>query len=563
MNGKIAIVVVIAAFMMVYTGVNAQVFNRAYEIPVPEADLNNGGVGAMVAGVDIDGDGLLEIYLINDNWNDDPSELIPRIYKLEQDAADNTAWNIVWQAVAPVAMQNTWPPLTTADLDKDGKTEIIWGVINNTGDEPNPDRILVYETAGDGSDVMGVSDGFGGYTPNAKWTITSEEGVNVRPSSMTIADPDNDGTDEIIFSDRAGNSDGYYFAVCSVSDVPDAGDGSETWTLESSGLDFGDLTADPKMENKWDVAVIGNNIYTFCEYQITKLSWDGYAWNLTKLDSMAGGAAFNTSQVVDLDGDSTEEIICGVYDWADDDHKAIMLLQEEGDGLVHTELASLVDYWPTGSRGVVGSAMGDIDQDGYMDFVFGSRAATPNGALFRLAYKGGDITNPANYEFTVIDSLYIEEGCIWSVIDIANVDDDPELEVIYTSSVSYSTGTLPNIVNTSPPIVVLDYSTSVGVFTKKTINPEGYALVQNYPNPFNPTTSIRFAVPNEQHVTLTIFNVKGEVVKTLINGTRSAGSQVVQWDGTDNFGHAVTSGQYIYRLQAGDYFSTRTMTFIK
>ena len=62
---------------------------------------------AMISGVDVDGDGLLEIYLVNDNWNDGATEVIPRIYKLEQDGAGG--WVEVWRAVAPVDYQNTWP----------------------------------------------------------------------------------------------------------------------------------------------------------------------------------------------------------------------------------------------------------------------------------------------------------------------------------------------------------------------------------------------------------------------------------------------------------------------
>ena len=54
-------------------------FERGLEIPIPEADLNNGGIGAMISGVDVDGDGMLEIYLVNDNWNDGATEIIPLI----------------------------------------------------------------------------------------------------------------------------------------------------------------------------------------------------------------------------------------------------------------------------------------------------------------------------------------------------------------------------------------------------------------------------------------------------------------------------------------------------
>ena len=443
--------------LLISSGVFAQDFTRSLEIPVPETNLNNGGTGAMISGVDIDGDGLLEIYLINDNWNDGATEVIPRIYKLEQNGAN---WDVVWSAVAPVAYQNTWPTLSISDLDKDGKPELLWGVVNSTGIEANPYRIVVYESAGDGSDVMGVATADTNvssgedlkYAPNAKWTICDANDVNMRIMDWKIADPDNDGTDEIIFADRKGNNGGYYFGVCSVSDIPDNGDGSETWTLEVSGKDFGDLTAQP-IENKWDVAVIGNNCYFFCEVEVSKLSWDGSAWNYTALSPLEAGSPNQSAEALDLDGDGTEEIILAIYDWGNDDKKGIYLLQEDGDTLIHTELVNMSEYWT--SRGAWGSAMGDIDQDGYMDFVFGSRGGEVNANIFRFAYRGGDITDPANYELTVIDSNYAEAG-IWSVINIANIDTDPELEVLYTSSTD--AGTFPNL--GTKPIVVLDYTGS-------------------------------------------------------------------------------------------------------
>jgi photosystem II stability/assembly factor-like uncharacterized protein len=439
--------VVIFTCFLISANIVAQDFTRSLEIPVPETNLNNGGTGNMISGVDLDGDGLLEIYLVNDNWNDTPSELIPRIYKLEQPAADNYIdWPVVWKAVPPIPKQNTWPGMLLCDLDKDGKQEIMWGPVNFTGtDNPNPPRILVYESAGDGSDVMGVSDGAGNYLPNASWTITTEDNANIRPTRFVIADPDEDGVEEIIFSDRGGNTSGYYFGVASVSDIPDAGDGSETWTLEISGKDFGDLAAAP-IENKWDVAVLGSNIYTFCEVEISKLSWDGASWNYTALTPLLGGISFISSQVVDLDNDGTQEIICGEYYFGQPITR-VLLLQEDADTLKHTELARVGD-----SERLFGSACGDIDQDGYLDFVFGTRAGDPDGAVYRLAYRGGDITNPASYELTTIDSLYAA-GSYTNVINITNLDGDPELEVLYTSSVP--AGTFPNL--GTQPIVVLDY----------------------------------------------------------------------------------------------------------
>ncbi len=441
--------ITIATVLVMTTGLFAiNGFERAAEIPFPEATTNNGGAGNMIAGVDVDEDGLLEIYLVNNNWNDGPTEVIPRIYKLEFDGSE---WQTVWSAELDPFYQNTWPCLSLADLDQDGKQELVWGPVNSTSISANPDRIVVYEHAG--GDVFGIDNGDGTYSPNSTWTITDTDNENIRPMDWEIVDIDGDGTDEIVFADRAGNTSGYYCGVCSVDDIPDAGNGSETWTLEVSGLDFG-LTS--SVENKWDVAVIENRAYFFSETEITKLSYNGTSWEYAGLSPMAGGSSVQTAQAVDLDEDGTMEILCAVYDWGDDSKKAIMLLQEDGDTLKHTELLNLSSYWSSGSRGPWGGAFGDIDQDGYLDFVFGSREGDVNARIFRFSYTGGDITNPDNYELSVIDEEYGESG-IWSIINLANMDDDPELEVVYTSSIP-----IGGLVSSTAPVIVLDYAVSVG-----------------------------------------------------------------------------------------------------
>ena len=84
--------------------------------------------------------------------------------------------------------------------------------------------------------------------------------------------------------------------------------------------------------------------------------------------------------------------------------------------------------------------------------------------------------------------------------------------------------------------------------------PEAFTLANNYPNPFNPTTTIQYALPQAVDVKLTVYNVVGQPVRTLVAEHQSAGRYAVEWDATNDSGHSLSAGMYFYRLQAGEEF---------
>ena len=90
-----------------------------------------------------------------------------------------------------------------------------------------------------------------------------------------------------------------------------------------------------------------------------------------------------------------------------------------------------------------------------------------------------------------------------------------------------------------------------------------YGLSQNYPNPFNPITIIKYQLPENTEVKLNIYNIKGQLVKTLVNEKQDAKYYNIAWNGTDNYGKEVASGLYIYRIIAGDFIETKKMLMLK
>ena len=85
----------------------------------------------------------------------------------------------------------------------------------------------------------------------------------------------------------------------------------------------------------------------------------------------------------------------------------------------------------------------------------------------------------------------------------------------------------------------------------------------NYPNPFNPQTNISFTLPNDANVSIVIFNVKGQRVRTLKNEDMKSGQHSVVWNGTNDSGQSVGSGVYFYKLQAGEHSATKRMLLMK
>ena len=93
--------------------------------------------------------------------------------------------------------------------------------------------------------------------------------------------------------------------------------------------------------------------------------------------------------------------------------------------------------------------------------------------------------------------------------------------------------------------------------------PIDYALDQNHPNPFNPFTNISFSIRESQHVHLAVYNILGQLVRTLVDEEMVAGRYERTWNGDDNFGRAVASGIYFYRLNTGKFTQCRKMALLK
>jgi hypothetical protein len=132
---------------------------------------------------------------------------------------------------------------------------------------------------------------------------------------------------------------------------------------------------------------------------------------------------------------------------------------------------------------------------------------------------------------------------------------------------------LPNTDCKISPLILDNVQLSENLSIKKingllTVLPSRFRLYQNYPNPFNPETWIPYQLASDANVTISIYNIKGEKIRTLHIGYQRAGSYMTQkqaayWDGRDDEGSKVASAIHFYTIQAGNYTATKKMVIAK
>ena len=156
-----------------------------------------------------------------------------------------------------------------------------------------------------------------------------------------------------------------------------------------------------------------------------------------------------------------------------------------------------------------------------------------------------------------------EEGGLSVAIDSSNVatvtytagwTGSGEITFIATDQTATALSGSDNAVFTVEPSVTIVEEVEI---------PTVFTLHQNYPNPFNPVTTLRYDLPDNNHITLTIYDLNGREINRLVNTNQPAGHKSIQWDATDSFGKPVSAGVYLYQIRAGEFVQTRKMVLLK
>ena len=219
--------------------------------------------------------------------------------------------------------------------------------------------------------------------------------------------------------------------------------------------------------------------------------------------------------------------------------EAIWVVLNYGDG----NYSDTIPYPTLGSRN--GFFGGDFDQDGDVDI-----AATEEWySMFHIFLNntGGGFWHQMSFDV----------GDYCRSISGADLDGDGDIDLVSCES---------NAGHDNQMVVFWNRLDQIPLGTDDPVEPfmpATYSLSQNYPNPFNPSTTIRYNLPRQQHVTLTIYNVLGQQVRKLVDDVRPGGDNYVLWGGTNDAGQTVSTGVYFYRLVTEDRAESKKMVMLK
>ncbi|MFH2036783.1 MAG: FlgD immunoglobulin-like domain containing protein [Candidatus Zixiibacteriota bacterium] len=208
--------------------------------------------------------------------------------------------------------------------------------------------------------------------------------------------------------------------------------------------------------------------------------------------------------------------------------------------------------------------------DGADDYDYAEPPPAPNGAGLAFKLEDDNLLRCTDFRSA------FSEGAVWEIRFINN----PSGKIHATNLEQIPEGMAARMI-IGNRVVQLDEKNEIVIYdtdvkgylligTEKYLNdlssellPMTFSLEQNYPNPFNPMTYIEYAIPQAGHVTLDIFNVLGQKVRSLVDGEMSAGAHTAVWDSNDNSGNSVATGVYFYRLQFGDMVKHKKMVLLK
>ncbi len=552
---KYWLLIAVVGFFLQSTVLSAQTVAPGWRISGDiKASSSLDGAWDIIADLDLDHDGNKELIFTKDpvasGFANDP-RAAQSVYYYESTGDDTFEQR--WSFTAPVGNQalNIYTAIKIGDLDQGGAPELYFGTPLSPADAPpNPRGLYVFEF--DGSNFP--------TTPTETWNMRRPDNSVFMFAGMDIGDIDSDGEMELVICSRgpddgAPGTSGRTLIVANSGGV-DIGFGLGAFAIEfenSSNQEGGSLynarIVDFDGDGKKEIWAFTWDYWSLAIYEATAPNKYELQVDMNRLFENQGIDYGNRRgmQFFDADGDGNLEFYQSGINADGQPDSYVFYIANTTD----VSTLSPADVIRMGGKDLpyAGSAVGDLDGDGLMDFLFvGRNPFDSGGKVYRMEYKGsGALDLESSYEFT---TLYEQDPPTdLRNIAISDFDGDGKTEILLTQLDAKSTN--------DPIVIVLESENPVSV-QRTTGFVENFTLQQNFPNPFNPTTTIHFDMKSSEHVTLAVFNVLGEKVVTLVDNRLPVGAHKV-----DFVGAGLNTGVYYYTFEAGNTRITRQMLLLK
>lgn len=546
----------------------------------PTVGSLNGFGRDVFSGCDVDQDGKPEIIMTQYNY-DAGSALV--IYEVIGENMIEEVWNSGDLGAGTYESANR--SVTVAPLDDTAGDEIITFLTTGWNSVLDNQGVIIFTWDG-------VNDN--GFVEVARInhnTFSGHDTSSYRTEDLAVADFDDDGKNEIAWANWVGGSNryasiysidgdlltGFYtlnqeFYRSRYSLVPGGVGGSMTGTY------YADLDNDGHSE-------LWVGVYNSLGFAV--IESDGPNSYADSADTYyADGLDVTDTYIIkgfvhgDIDGDGTNEI------FMEGTHTGTVFLLKSDD-VQDTIYITPLDWMDVGAFTTLN--LGDLDHAGGGYDGLDIYSAGTSAGIVDYEYVGGALEDSASwmrytfgrdtcavdtFDMGDYDSLGYVISPSWQThIPAADMDGDGIKELVTTYLVNGNTELSDSTSNDTPIpeankkwLQVFEFGGDPSSISDRwqVITPEDYVLHQNYPNPFNPETTIEFVLPINKKISLTVYNALGQKVKTLIdNQELKAGSHTVNWDATNQVGHKVATGMYIYTLKYGNFSKNMKMMLVK